>query len=148
MYYFAYGSNMNPDRVAARGLAVVSVASAALDGVALAFNKRSRDHRGGHANIVYAPSGCVEGVLYGLRDADQIQRMDRFEKTPINYSRERVVVRTAAGPQAAWTYVANRAVIIEGLKPARAYLNHLLAGRAYLSPEYYEWLAGSTCTDD
>lgn len=148
MYYFAYGSNMNPDRVAARGLTVVSVAGAVLEGVSLAFNKRSRDHTTGHANIVYAPSTCVEGVLYGLRDADQIQRMDRFEKTPVNYSRERVIVRTAAGAQAAWTYVANRAVIVEGLKPARAYLNHLLAGRCYLSPEYYDWLAGVACADD
>lgn len=148
MYYFAYGSNMNPERVAARGLAVVSVTGAVLEGVSLAFNKRSRDHSAGHANIVYAPTGCVEGVLYGLRDADQIQRMDRFEKTPINYSRERVVVQTAAGARAAWTYIANPAVIVDGLKPARAYLNHLLAGRPYLSPEYYGWLAGSACADD
>ncbi len=148
MYYFAYGSNMNPDRVAERGLAVVSIAGAVLEGVSLAFNKRSRDHRAGHANIVYAPSDRVEGVLYGLRDADQIQFMDRFENAPINYSRERVIVRTARGPQAAWTYVANRAVIVEGLKPARAYLNHLLAGRSYLSVEYCARLAGSACVDD
>jgi cation transport regulator ChaC len=148
MYYFAYGSNMNPDRVLERGLAVVSVAGAVLEGVSLAFNKRSRDHTGGHANIVYAPADRVEGVLYGLRDVDQIQYMDRFEKTPVNYSRERVIVRTASGAEAAWTYVANRAVIVEGLKPARAYLNHLLAGRSYLSAEYYAWLAGSACVDD
>lgn len=148
MYYFAYGSNMNPDRVAERGLAVVSVEGAVLEGVSLAFNKRSGDHIGGHANIVCAPSACVEGVLYGLRDADQIQRMDRFEKTPVNYRRERVVVQTAAGAQAAWTYVANRAVIVEGLKPTRAYLNHLLAGRSYLSPQYYGWLAGLACVGD
>jgi hypothetical protein len=148
MYYFAYGSNMDPDRVAARGLGVVSIAGAVLDGMDLAFNKRSRDHTSGHANIVYAPDGRVEGVLYGLRDADQIWRMDRFEKTPVNYSRERVVVRTATGTQSAWTYIANRAVLIDGLKPSRAYLHHLLAGRPYLSPAYYEWLAGSACHDD
>jgi hypothetical protein len=148
VYYFAYGSNMNPERVVERGLAVVSVAGAILEGVSLAFNKRSRDHNGGHANIVYAPSDHVEGVLYGLRDADQILSMDRFEKTPVNYSRERVVVRTASGAQAAWTYIANRAVIVEGLKPARAYLNHLLAGRPYLSAEYYDWLAVAACVDD
>ena len=148
MFYFAYGSNMNSARVAERGLAVVSVVGAVLEGVSLAFNKRSSDHSGGHANIVYAPSDHVEGVLYGLRDADQIQCMDRFEKTPVNYSRERVIVRTATGAEAAWTYVANRAVIVEGLKPTRAYLNHLLAGRSHLSTEYYAWLAGSACVDD
>jgi gamma-glutamylcyclotransferase (GGCT)/AIG2-like uncharacterized protein YtfP len=148
MFYFAYGSNMNPARVAQRGLRVGAISAATLHGVALEFNKQSRDHAGnGHANIVYAPGARVEGVLYGLTDAEQIARMDRYENAPINYSRERVIVRTEDGEQPAWTYFANRAVIVAGLKPTRAYLDHLLAGEAYLSAAYLAWLASVECAD-
>lgn len=149
MYYFAYGSNMNLARVASRGLSVVSVRGAVLTDVRLSFDKQSRDHAGnGHANIVYAPGQRVEGVLYALSDGEQIALMDRFERAPVNYSRERVVVRTAEGTQSAWTYFANRAVIVPGLKPRRGYLEHLLAGEPYLSPAYHGWLAGIACADD
>ncbi len=149
MRYFAYGSNMNPARVASRGLEVVSAVGAVLDGVTLRFNKQSRVHAGnGHANIVYAPGEVVEGVLYQLRDTDQIARMDRFESAPVNYSRERIAVRTATGSEVAWTYFANAAVIVHGLRPARAYLEHLLAGSAYLSDAYVAWLSTIECVDD
>ena len=149
MFYFAYGSNMNPARVADRGLRVRNAVGAVLDGVTLRFDKQSRDHAGnGHANLVYAPAERVEGVLYALADTDQIARMDRFENAPINYSRERVVVRTARGELTAWTYFANRAVIVPGLKPTRGYLNHLLAGSAYLSADYHAWLCAVECADD
>lgn len=148
VYYFAYGSNMNPARVAERGLKVESATGAVLSGVSLAFNKQSREHAGnGHANMVYAPAGLVEGVLYRLADHNQIELMDRFERAPINYSRERVVVQTPMGQQSAWTYFANRAVIAANLRPTRGYLEHLLAGRSHLSTSYYEWLSEVVCVD-
>ncbi len=147
--YFAYGSNMNPARVEARGLRVLRVEAAWLPGFRLAFDKHSAAHQGaGHANIAFDRNGLVEGVLYRLADTDEIAKMDRFESAPVNYSREAMVVRTAAGKVASWTYVANPAVLRPGLKPPRSYLNHLLAGEPYLSRAYFRTLAGWECLED
>jgi gamma-glutamylcyclotransferase (GGCT)/AIG2-like uncharacterized protein YtfP len=77
-------------------------------------------------------------VLYRLVDADQILRMDPFERAPINYSRDVVTVTTDAGPVHAWTYFANAAVRVPDARPEAAYMAHLLAGRPWLSPE---WIA-------
>lgn len=148
-FYFAYGSNMNPARVAARGLAFDTVQRGVLRGVRLTFDKQSSDHpHSGHANITFDPHAHVEGVLYGLRDPDAIVLMDRFERTPINYRRETVEVCADGALIVAWTYFANPAVIRPNLRPDRAYLEHLLAGRPYLSDAYYAFLSATMCVDD
>ncbi|MCP5179672.1 MAG: gamma-glutamylcyclotransferase [Pseudomonadales bacterium] len=135
--YFAYGSNMNTARVRERGLVVVAVMAARLPSYELLFDKVARDHAHiGHANIAPAHGSTVEGVLYELASEVEILKMDRFESTPVNYSREVVAVQTAEGPLAAWTYIANRAVRHSGRRPSRAYVAHLLEGAPYLSPDY------------
>ena len=147
--YFAYGSNMNLERVRARGLAVVRAEAAALPGFCLRFDKHFAVHEGlGHANIAYAPGRVVEGVLYWLDGVDEILKMDPYERAPVNYGRDVVEVQTAAGRLACWTYFANPAVCRPGLRPPRSYLAHLLAGRPYLSAAYYEMLAAWECVED
>lgn len=163
--YFAYGSNMNPTRVADRGIDFEHACAARLEGFVLAFDKSARDHAGtGHANLRTARSGVVEGVLYWLGSASEIEKMDRFERTPINYSRDIVQVRvrqaelpgwmedrrTAAVEQVSvsgWTYFANPAVRRPDLVPPRSYLNHLLAGRDFLTPEYLRMLEAWPCDE-
>ncbi|MDP6374589.1 MAG: gamma-glutamylcyclotransferase family protein [Pseudomonadales bacterium] len=148
-FYFAYGSNMNPVRVQERGLAFVSISPARLAGFRLVFDKVSVAHPGrSHANVVFAPGEVVEGVLYGLEDCSEIHKMDRFERAPINYGREVVVVESRGARTPAWTYFANPAVRTPGLRPPRDYLEHLLAGREYLSRDYFEWLSATRCADD
>jgi len=148
-YYFAYGSNMNPARVTARGLRFDRVSNATLAGVRLRFDKQSREHpRSGHANLTFDRTSRTEGVLYRLHDVREIERMDAFEAAPVNYSRDVVVVESEGARVAAWTYFANAAVIRPGLSPERSYLDHLLAGRDYLSPRYFAWLSETTCVDD
>ena len=148
-YYFAYGSNMNPARVTDRGLRFDRVRNAMLGSVRLSFDKQSREHpRGGHANLTFDRASRAEGVLYRLRDALEIERMDPFEAAPVNYSRDVVVVESDGERVAAWTYFANAAVVRHGLRPERQYLEHLLAGRDYLSPRYFAWLSETTCVDD
>lgn len=148
-YYFAYGSNMNPARMTARGLRFDRIANATLAGVRLTFDKQSREHpRSGHANLTFDRASRAEGVLYRLQDAREIHRMDPFEAAPVNYSRDVVVVESDGECVAAWTYFANAAVIRNGLRPERSYLDHLLAGREYLSPLYFAWLSGTACVDD
>jgi len=148
--YFAYGSNMNPQRVRERGIRFRNLEGAWLAGYRLSFDKASSAHPGtGHANVVYSPGSTVEGVLYWLETPDQIEKMDRFESAPVNYSREVVAVTLSAGSRQVWTwtYFANPAVRRSGLKPPRSYLAHLLAGRPYLSVAYYESLAHQPCEE-
>ena len=147
-HYFAYGSNMNPERVRARGIEITEIRSARLHGVRLVFDKVSRNHpHTAHANIVYAPGAFTEGVLYRLRSAGEILKMDPFERAPVNYGRDVVDVLSGGGSVPAWTYFANRAVRREGFKPPCSYLAHLLAGRPYLTSEYYRWLQDFECAD-
>ncbi len=148
-FYFAYGSNMNPARVTERGVRFDAICGAVMDAVRLAFDKQSRTHpRSGHANLAYDPGARVEGLLYRLESDVEIHRMDAFEATPINYSRDVVRVRTARGEIAAWTYFANASVLRRGLRPERGYLSHLLAGHEYLSRSYLDWLRGIRCVDE
>ncbi|WP_439133698.1 gamma-glutamylcyclotransferase family protein [Pseudomaricurvus sp.] len=148
-YYFAYGSNMNANRMIERGLRFERALSGKIQGLGLAFNKRAADapHRS-YANVVYAPDGCVEGVLYQLKELDEIIKMDPFEGSPRLYSREIYLVHTDEGPIPAWVYIANRAMISDDLKPERWYLEHLLAGKPYLTEGYYDVLAQTQCLDD
>jgi gamma-glutamylcyclotransferase (GGCT)/AIG2-like uncharacterized protein YtfP len=147
--YFAYGSNMNPDRVRERGLAVVSAEAAVLRGFRLTFDKHAAAHAGsGHASVARSPDDLVEGVLYLLRGPEEIAKMDRFEHAPVNYSREVAYVETASGVLATWTYFANPAVLRPGLRPPRSYLAHLLAGRPFLSAGYHARLAAWPCVED
>ena len=93
-FYFAYGSNMNPARMAGRGLDVVEALPGRLHGMELRFNKRSRQNpRWACANIAWSPGSLVEGVLYRLADDRQILKMDPFEGAPFYYSRELFPIR-------------------------------------------------------
>ena len=141
-HYFAFGSNMNAARVRGRGLLIEAVTGGRLHGFELVFNKQARDHPNrGRANIRHVPGAIVEGVLYRLANSQEIGKMDRFEGTPRQYSRELVPVSTGDGPRWAWTYIANPAVLSDGLLPDRAYLEHLIAGGRFLSAGYLERLS-------
>jgi hypothetical protein len=136
-HYFAYGSNMNVERVRSRRMPFLSVTGGRLTAYELLFDKAGREHDGrAHANIAPRAGSVVEGVLYELSDPADIQVMDRFENTPINYSRDVIRVDAASAVIPAWTYFANPAVRKPGLHPERAYLEHLLAGAPYLSAAY------------
>lgn len=148
-YYFAYGSNMNANRMIDRGLRFERALSGQIQGLGLAFNKRCalQPHRA-YANVVYAPGSVVEGVLYQLSEPGEIFKMDPFEGSPRLYSRDIYWVNTVEGPIAAWVYVANQAMISEGLQPERWYLEHLLAGQSWLTEAYYQALTLTVCVDD
>ena len=146
-FYFAYGSNMNPARMANRGMRYLHSQAAQLSGWRLQFNKRAADIPGAaYANIVVDPHSSVSGVLYRLADVAEIGRMDPFENWPERYRREQLEVVTAAQDvQLTWVYIANPHWQQDGLRPQRWYLNHLLSGRPWLPERYYRWLAATDC---
>ena len=138
-WYFAYGSNMNPARVHLRGLAFDRLRHGWLDDYSLCFNKVAGGSTGaGHANLLVQAGARAEGVLYRLCPPDAIERMDPFERVPINYTRQALAVSTADGAVTAWTYIATAAASRAPgvLRPTAGYLAHLLAGASFLSPDY------------
>ena len=140
---------MNSERVAERGLQASNARGARLKGYRLAFNKVSNTHPElAHANIMFAPSGEVEGVLYDLDSVDEILKMDPFERAPWNYGRDVVALETDQGEEWAWTYFANVAVLREGRLPPKDYVAHLLAGAEFLSDTYVEQLRAHPVGDE
>ena len=141
-YYFAYGSNMNPVNLMSRGLAYKSRQKGWMRGVKLAFNKLACDRPNcSYANVVYEQNSYVEGVLYQLVDEKQILMLDKYETTPRFYSRDYFPIENGDGVNiSAWVYIANRAVIVEGLLPEARYISHLLKAKDLLSADYYHML--------
>jgi cation transport regulator ChaC len=140
MKYFAYGSNMDKDRMNRRGVQFSSREFAKLSGYKLVFNKKSQNGDFAYANIVPSVYDYVEGVLYEISDQG-LSVLDRYEGYPDHYDRKKVEVQNSKGETIqAETYIANPTHIEEGLCPTRKYLNHLLAARDLLSPEYIKKL--------
>ena len=137
LYYFAYGSNMNPDRVAERKLDTTgNPIPGVLHNFDLRFNKISRYRKGAaSANIVPVFGGTVSGVLYRLSSSQDIKSMDVFENSPEDYAREAVFVHVSQESAhdgettvvSAWTYIAKPHAIDDRLRPTREYVGHILA---------------------
>src|SRR5260370_1338428 len=83
MNYFAYGSNMDPKRLANRGLVWTKDEVAVLDGYEMRCNvlcdRIAQQYPGcGTANITIKAGGKVEGILYTLPDGE-LEKLDVFE---------------------------------------------------------------------
>ena len=152
-WYFAYGSNMSSARLFEERLKPEGIASGMrlagrLDGWRLAFNKRARTPPGaGAGNIVVAPDGIVHGTL-NLLPPKGFDVLDRYEGVAGGHYERRpvTVIRGDTGATVdAITYVA--LLVGEELRPTRAYLAHLLAGRDLLPADYYRQLSETMTLD-
>jgi gamma-glutamylcyclotransferase (GGCT)/AIG2-like uncharacterized protein YtfP len=140
--YFAYGSNMDEDRMRERGVRYYSRSAGIADDFELYFNKTDRKNPGnGFANIVPETGKKTEGIVYEI-DAEGLQRLDRFENFPDEYIRKLARVLTSEGYCECLVYIAAEGKTAPGLTPAAEYLRHLLAGKDYLSAAYYRKLCG------
>ena len=149
VHYFAYGSNMNPERVRQRSMKFNHHKAGSLHNYRLAFNKRSAKFPGSaSANVMLHEGAITEGVVYQLQHPEQIEMMDPYEGYPVRYSRLSIPIVCHQEIVEAWVYIANDDHITEGLKPNRWYLEHLLAGKQYLSTPYLERLQSVECLPD
>ncbi len=139
MWYFAYGSNMDSDRMKERDINYSTRERAILEGCQLVFNKISYQNREeGYANIEQTKNGVVEGCLYEITDKD-IKIIDRYEGYPNHYNRITVsVIKDSRETIEAITYIAQPKWIDNAVKPSKGYLKHLLKAKDVLSDEYYE----------
>jgi gamma-glutamylcyclotransferase len=139
--YFAYGSNMNVERLIERQVRVRGRQSAILKDHRLAFNEVAlRNAKEGYANIVGESGACVEGIAGEVVPSD-LDNLDTAEAAPTHYRRDKVTVRLLDGAEVeAVAYVADSKMVRAGLRPTKEYMHHLLAGEKFLSREYFERL--------
>ncbi|WP_206954925.1 gamma-glutamylcyclotransferase family protein [Trinickia acidisoli] len=155
IWYFAYGSNMDPARLIDARLAPAGVACfervlGRLDDWVLTFDKPSAYFRGAAAaNLAEHPGAHVLGVLNRIAKQG-LDVLDHYENVASGHY-ERVAV-SILRPESneyvsAVTYVA-RNNLDSGLKPRAAYLAHLFAGRDILPDAYLDQLKSLPVCDE
>ena len=144
---FAYGSNMDPNRLKKKkGIEhiLVNARRARLDDWEFGFTKKGKD--GGKANIIPKTGGIVWGLLIEL-DPNAVKEMDKSEGTGFkipHYTKETVHVITDDGVEhECKTYLANfhpDRFDEEGVPPSEEYLKHIVDGATihHLPSEYIE----------
>lgn len=138
MKYFAYGSNMNPERMRKRNINFSQRKHAILRGYRLEFNKiAKRNPEEGYANIVPDKNEIVEGVLYEITKSDLL-KLDYFEGYPRHYDRVELEVEDDEKREVkAEIHIAQPDRISDRLKPSRNYMMHLLVAKDFLSENYF-----------
>ena len=129
VWYFAYGSNMNPVRMIKRNMNFTRRIPGTLSGYDLAFNKIAYSKPGvAYANMMPSDEGVVHGILYRVPLLD-LPNLDVAEGVSSgHYFRKELHVLTATGIQAAVCYIACDDKVMEGLTPEDVYKNHILCG--------------------
>jgi len=130
VFYFAYGSNADPDRFKARVGVWRSRRRGRLLDHSLRFARMVQSEGGGGAVVDASPGRYVDGVLFEIT-AEQLAAMDREEFDPardVAATGKRIqrTVDTAEGPLEAELYT----VADDGgfSAPSDTYLGHILRG--------------------
>ena len=141
-YYFAYGSNMNPDRMAERKVEFIKRELGELKDFALVFNKVITSSGTAAASIIADLSSTVYGALYTCTDDHVLTQLDKYEGVSNHqyYRTELVVVRTDGSSALASVYIANPDACETGLLIHPSYLEHLLVGKDILPHSYFDFL--------
>lgn len=141
MLYFAYGSNMDWERMTHRSRASTAqfLCKALLPGYRLAFTRRT-DAGTGAADIVADQGNEVWGVLYHIEPEDRVN-LDLHEEVRSNQCRSETVLVHPEGERSrtlkVFTYVASHKLPAHQ-PPTRQYLEYLLNGaRQARLPEDY-----------
>ena len=138
--YFAYGSNMDQQRLLSRDVIFSKKLKGMITNWQLVFNKVARNKEGvGWANIVPKESSVVEGIIYKITE-QSIANLDYYEGYPDHYEKKEMPVESNDGILNCIVYVAKPTKVSEGLKPTKEYLNHLLKENEFLSKSYLSHL--------
>ena len=140
-HYFAYGSNMDPKKMASRCPGAVALGCARLPGYQLAFVWDSPGWGGGVATVIPSSRREVWGVLWDLTD-EHVEALDRYEGVAIGaYTREHLYVEADEGLVNSLIYLATD---IREKPPSGRYVDALIRGaQAHSLPaDYVEQLRG------
>lgn len=139
LWYFAYGSNVDPETfLGRRRMRPSDARRAALPGWELVFDLPVGPGERGVANLRAAPREVVHGVAWAI-DARQAEHLDRTEGVPQGfYARRDVTLDSDGGSLDAFAYVSSLGR--PGRRPSRRYLGLLLRGaRHHALPD--AWIA-------
>lgn len=102
----------------------------------LVFNKIiSKNSYFGYGNLTKDPNSEVEGIIY-LINLKDLKNLDKYEP---GYKRQKRIVLDKLGNRLnCHVYISKE--IKEGLTPQKEYLKRFLAGKKFLSKEYYNSL--------
>jgi len=138
-WYFAFGSNMDPDRIKLRlkkfpqlTKLIPDAKCVRLPGYRFAFNKYSTEDHTGKANIIQDNESEVWGVLFRINE-DALEILKELEG---GYEDKILHVFSNDVKYEAVTFIAKK--IHNGLKPTPRYLNYILGGANHykLPPKY------------
>jgi cation transport regulator ChaC len=127
VWYFAYGSNLDPETfVGRRRMRPTESCVAVLRGYRLVFDLPIGDGERACANVLDAAEDSIHGVAYRITHAEAA-RLDASEGVPRAYQRLAVSLERSEGSAlVAFTYVSS--LRRTGRKPSERYLNLLLRG--------------------
>jgi hypothetical protein len=132
--YFAYGSNLNPQRMEKRGVKPRFIARAKAHNYSLTFLNTGKDQPG-VAGLLNHSGAENEGVLYLVTD-EELATLDFFERVPSAYIRYPCQISVTLGNNGR-IYIPRLSVITyQSLyqtpsPPEKAYLDHLLKGAQF-----------------
>ena len=140
-WYFAYGSNMDPERMSSRAVHFNRCLSGTLKGHRLLFNKRGGDRRlgkVGYANAMRDTGQDLKGILYQVA-GHSLEALDMFEGARDgHYVRRQVDILVGGGAGAslrtakAWVYFAGEEFLEDGLRVSDRYMRHIHRGQHLL----------------
>jgi gamma-glutamylcyclotransferase (GGCT)/AIG2-like uncharacterized protein YtfP len=133
--YFAYGSNLSPQRMLERVAGARGLGAARLAGRRLCFDKRGRDGTG-KANLRDDPASSVWGALYSF-EPEAWPQLDRCEP---GYERIAVEVEWNGERRAAQTYVST--LFTPDPVPLARYKRLVIEGARFhaLPDDWIRWL--------
>ncbi|MEW6066462.1 hypothetical protein P378_02035 [Desulforamulus profundi] len=136
--YFAYGANLNPDRMyRERCPGSHFLCRALLEGHRLVFNKRS-SQGGGIAGLERSPNDSVWGVIYCLpANGQAVLEQNQNQVDP--YRKIRTAVKTSFGTLCCDSFKTTS----EGaFLPSRQYIEKMYSGAQFfgLPQQYLRWL--------
>lgn len=125
VWYFAYGSNLDPETFTGwRQMRPSDARPARLREYALVFDLPVGGERG-VANILPQADAETHGVAYRIEE-DQAKHLDASEGVPKLYERLPIELTTPEGALHAFTYISN--LRSDDRKPSERYMNLLLRG--------------------
>lgn len=133
LYYFAYGSNLHPQRLQERVSSAKSLGVVEAVGYKLTFSKRSKD-QSGKCNFYQtgSDSDIVYGVLYEF-DARDKSNLDKAEGKGAGYNEKLVSFSLGEEQYSPFTYMADSKYIDGGLRPYEWYKQFVVVGAQFHS---------------
>jgi len=149
LHYFAYGSNLHPERMRRRVPSAQPLGCAVLTGHVLRFHKQSRKDGSGKCDAHYTgrPQDRVYGAVYSLAAAEKAA-LDAVEGPGYEVA-ERVVIQ-AGTQRAVFLYRARPDAVRRGLRPYDWYHALVVSGARHhgLPEAYVERLAAVAANPD